>query len=71
MSQMIGLPGRVYHMDDILIWRSTEAEHDQRPTEAYKGLKNSGVILSAKRCVFYQASVKFLELLRRKITSCQ
>ncbi|GBL82434.1 Uncharacterized protein K02A2.6 [Araneus ventricosus] len=48
MSQMLeGIPGTICHMDDILIWGSTQEEHDQRLTEVCKKLKNSGKELFA------------------------
>ncbi|GBM86660.1 Uncharacterized protein K02A2.6 [Araneus ventricosus] len=61
MSQMLeGIPGTICHMDDILIWGSTQEEHDQRLTEVCKKLKNSGMTLNAKKCIFSQTSIKFL-----------
>ncbi|GBM85795.1 Transposon Ty3-I Gag-Pol polyprotein [Araneus ventricosus] len=37
VSQMLaGIPGTICHMDDILIWGSTQGEHDQRLTEVCK-----------------------------------
>ncbi|GBO25325.1 Transposon Ty3-I Gag-Pol polyprotein [Araneus ventricosus] len=61
MSQMLeGIPGTICHMDDILIWGSTQEEHDQRLTEVCKRLKNSGMTLNAKKCIFSQTSIKFL-----------
>ncbi|GBN33419.1 Retrovirus-related Pol polyprotein from transposon 17.6 [Araneus ventricosus] len=47
-------------MDDILIWGSTQEEHDQRLTEVCKRLKNSGMTLNAKKCIFSQTSIKCL-----------
>ncbi|GBN59420.1 Transposon Ty3-I Gag-Pol polyprotein [Araneus ventricosus] len=42
MSQMLeSIPGTICHMD-ILIWGSTQEEHDQRLTEVCKRLNNSG-----------------------------
>ena len=55
-----GLPGTVCHMDDLLIWGSTQAEHDQRLIEVCKRLKNSGMALNAKKCAFSQTSIKYL-----------
>ncbi|GBM21326.1 Uncharacterized protein K02A2.6 [Araneus ventricosus] len=61
MSQMLyGIPGTICHMDDILIWGSTQEEHDQRLTEVCKRLKNSGMTFNAKKCIFSQTSIKFL-----------
>ncbi|GBN48785.1 Transposon Tf2-6 polyprotein [Araneus ventricosus] len=55
-----GIPGTICHMDDILIWRSTQEEHDQRLTEVCKRLKNFGMTLNAKKCIFAQTSIKGL-----------
>ncbi|GBN50696.1 Retrovirus-related Pol polyprotein from transposon 17.6 [Araneus ventricosus] len=61
MSQMLeGIPGTICHMDDILIWGSTEEEHDQRLIEVCNRLMNSGMTLNAKKCIFSQTSIKFL-----------
>ncbi|GBM11089.1 Retrovirus-related Pol polyprotein from transposon 17.6 [Araneus ventricosus] len=61
MSQMLeGIPGTICHMDDILIWGSTQEEHDQRLTEVCNRLKNSGMTLNAKKCIFSQTSINFL-----------
>ncbi|GBM24969.1 Retrovirus-related Pol polyprotein from transposon 17.6 [Araneus ventricosus] len=61
MSQMLeGIPGTICHMDDILLWVSTQEEHDQRLTEVCKRLKNSGMTLNAKKSNFSQTSIKFL-----------
>ncbi|GBM26626.1 Retrovirus-related Pol polyprotein from transposon 17.6 [Araneus ventricosus] len=61
MSQMLeGIPGTICHMDAILIWGSTQEEHDQRLTEVCKRLKNSGMTLNAKKGIFSQTSIKFL-----------
>ena len=40
-------------MEDILIWGSTQAEHN-RLTEIYKQLKDFGMTLNAKKCVSFQ-----------------
>ncbi|GBM88812.1 hypothetical protein AVEN_229448-1 [Araneus ventricosus] len=55
-----GIPGTICHMDVILIWGSTQEEHDQRLTEVCKRLKNSGMTLNAEKCIFSQTSIKFL-----------
>ncbi|GBN89991.1 Transposon Ty3-G Gag-Pol polyprotein [Araneus ventricosus] len=69
MSQMLeGISGTIYHIDDILIWGSTQEEHDQRLKEVYKRLKNSGMTLNAKKCIFSQTSIKVLG--HRMLVTC-
>ncbi|GBO34013.1 Transposon Ty3-I Gag-Pol polyprotein [Araneus ventricosus] len=44
MSQMLeGIPGTICHMDDILIWGSTQEEHDQRLTEVCHIIDGQGI----------------------------
>ncbi|GBM00675.1 Retrovirus-related Pol polyprotein from transposon 17.6 [Araneus ventricosus] len=61
MSQMLeGIPGTFCHMDDSLIWGSTQEEHDQRLTEVCNRLKNSSMTLNAMKFILSQTSIKFL-----------
>ena len=44
-------------MDDVLVHRKTQQEHDQR---LRKRLQEAGVTLNAEKCQFSKKSVKFL-----------
>ena len=58
-----GLDGVVCPMDDVLIFRSTTAEHDTR-------LQSAGVALNPTKCEFNKSSVKFLSHLVDKDGIC-
>ena len=61
MSQMlVGLPGTVCMMDDILVFGATQEEHDDRLRTVLKRIQESGMTLNADKCQFSQKRVKFL-----------
>ena len=61
MSQMlVGLPGTVCMMDDILVFGATQEEHDDRLRTVLKRIQESGMTLNAEKCQFSQKRVKFL-----------
>ena len=47
-------------MDDVLIFGSDKAQHDQRLTAVLKRLQTTGVTLNSERCEFVKICVKFL-----------
>ena len=49
----------IVHMDDILIHRRNEEEHDARVQEVLKRLQEAGVTLKDK-CEFSKRTIKFL-----------
>ena len=61
MSQILeGLDGVLCQMDDVLIFGSDKAQHDQRLTAALKRLQAAGVTLNSEKCEFAKTRVKFL-----------
>ena len=54
-----GVPGVIYHMDDVLIHGTTREEHDQRVDEMMEKIQRSGMTLNNK-CEFSMTSTKFL-----------
>ena len=61
MSQILeGLDGVLCQMDDVLIFGSDKAKHDQRLTAALKRLQVAGVTLNSEKCEFAKTCVKFL-----------
>ena len=61
MSQALeGLSGVLCHMDDILIWGSTQIEHDQRLKATLERLRETGITLNKQKCCFSEKSIKFL-----------
>uniref|UniRef100_A0A3B1IHV4 ribonuclease H n=1 Tax=Astyanax mexicanus TaxID=7994 RepID=A0A3B1IHV4_ASTMX len=60
MSQILeGLEGVLCHMDDILVFGTTQTEHDQRLYAVLKKLQKAGITLNEK-CEFSKRSVRFL-----------
>ena len=55
-----GLDGVLCHMDDVLIFGATNAEHDQRLMAALSRLEKAGVTLNPSKCKFNCKSVSFL-----------
>ena len=61
MSNILqGLSGVVCLMDDILVNGHTQKEHDERLDAVFTTLRESGITLNAKKCMFSQTEVKFL-----------
>lgn len=61
MSQILeGLKGVVCMMDDILIYGSTQAEHDSHLISVLDKIKASGATLNEDKCQFSKKSIKFL-----------
>ncbi|XP_054267309.1 uncharacterized protein K02A2.6-like [Macrosteles quadrilineatus] len=48
------------HIDDILVWGSSQEEHDLILNEVLKKLRNAGITLNKDKCVFSQPEVQFL-----------
>lgn len=47
-----GLEGVVCHMDNILIWRTTKAQHDVRVHTVLERAEKAGVTLNMSKCEF-------------------
>ena len=61
MSQILtGLKGVICHIDDVLIFGSNQAEHDDRLCAVLDRLSETGVTLNGDKCVFGQSQIKFL-----------
>ena len=54
------LPGVVLYMDDILVFGSNKAEHDQRLNRVMTAIENSGLKLNRKKCEFTVSKLEFL-----------
>ena len=55
-----GLKGVVCHMDDVLIFGSTQAEHDINLLAALERIQSAGATLNPQKCEFSKTTVKFL-----------
>ena len=58
-----GLDGVVCFMDDVLIYATTEEEHDQRLRSVLDRIASAGVTLNLLKCLFKQKEIKFLGLI--------
>uniref|UniRef100_A0A5S6QK34 Reverse transcriptase domain-containing protein n=1 Tax=Trichuris muris TaxID=70415 RepID=A0A5S6QK34_TRIMR len=57
---LVGFPGVLCHMDDILVFCEPYEEHDERLEKALNRLSDSGLTLNAK-CQFRRRSLIFLD----------
>ena len=55
-----GLPGVLCHVDDILVFGTTTAEHDCRLNAVLERIKTAGITLNAEKCQFSQQRITFL-----------
>ena len=55
-----GIDGVLYQMDDILIFGTTQSQHDERIREVLRRLQKENVTLNSKKCQFSVQEVKFL-----------
>ena len=55
-----GLKGVVCQMDDVLVFGSNQAEHDERLIATLERIKAAGVTLNKDKCKFSVNAVKFL-----------
>ena len=56
----MGLAGYICLIDDVLVFGSTEAEHDLRLDAVMKRIESAVVTLNLEKCSFRQCSLKFL-----------
>ncbi len=54
------LPGVVHYVDDVLVYGTTAAEHDQRLRVVLARLRRAGFAISDAKCVFRKPAVVFL-----------
>ena len=57
---LLGLPGVLCHIDDILIYGKDAAEHKSRLQATLKRIQSAGIPLNEGKCQFYQSRVTFL-----------
>ena len=57
---LLGLPGVLCHVDDILVFGTTSAEHDSRLNAVMERIRTAGIILNAEKCQFSQPCITFL-----------
>ena len=55
-----GLPGALCLIDDILIYGSTQAEHDKNLQAVLERIQSAGVTLNKEKCEFGKTIIKFL-----------
>ena len=61
MSQILsGQEGTLCHIDDVLIYGSTQQEHDERLHSALAQIQSADLTLNAKKCEFNKSEIKFL-----------
>ena len=61
MSKILsGLPGVLCHMDDVLIFGTSQTEHDDRLTSVLQRLQKAGATLNKAKCEFGVHTVKLL-----------
>ncbi|XP_048759371.2 uncharacterized protein K02A2.6-like [Ostrea edulis] len=61
MSEILcGIEGVLCHMDDILIFATTQGQHDAILENILSILKDNGLTLNNKKCEFSKSSVTFL-----------
>lgn len=49
---LTGLEGILCRMDNVLIYASSQEEHDQRLTKALNRIQSSGITLNPDKCEF-------------------
>ena len=57
---LVNTEGAVCLIDDVLVYGSTQSEHDQRLLKVLKKLSEAGLTLNKEKCVFNATSIKFL-----------
>ena len=55
-----GIPYVVYHIDDILVMGTSEADQLEQLEEVLRQLQENGLRLQRNKCQFFEASVEFL-----------
>lgn len=61
MGQVLsGQEGVVCHMDDVLIWGATQAQHDERLRAVMDRLRAAGITLNKDKCEFGVTQISFL-----------
>ena len=62
------LDGVSIYVDDIIVWGSTEAEHDERLEKTLQILTDVGLVLNVDKCYFGKPQVPYLgEIVRQDV----
>ena len=62
MEQMFeNIEGVRVYIDDIIVWGSTEAEHDKRLAEVQQHIEHYGLQLNTDKCMYRNDSVTVLD----------
>ena len=56
---LAGIPGAINLSDDILVYGKTQKEHNDSLRATFQRLKDSGLTLNKKKCVYNQPSLEF------------
>ena len=57
---LLGLPGVLCHVDDVLAFGKDQTEHEARLHATLKEIQAAGITLIETKCQFHQKSVTFL-----------
>ena len=57
---LVGLPGVLCHIDDVLIFGKDVQEHDARLEQVLQQIQAAGATLNQEKCQFHKSSIKFL-----------
>ena len=57
---LVGVEGVLCHMDDILVFGHTKADHDARLYETLQKLQSAGVTLNPSKCQLERTELRFL-----------
>ena len=60
MELLDGLQGVVVYLDDIVVFGSSVAEHDQNLEKVIKAIRKAGLKLNEDKCKFSQNAIEFL-----------
>jgi len=57
---LVGIPGIVCHIDDVLIFGKTQKEHDERLRAVLQAIQKAGMTLNREKCKFNKSCISFL-----------
>jgi len=57
---LVGIPGIVCHVDDILMFGKDQKEHDDRLRSVLQAIQKAGLTLNREKCQFNKSSFSFL-----------
>lgn len=59
-KMLLGCEGTANFIDDIIVYGTTEQEHDQRLNKVLEVLKNNDVLLNKSKCIYKVNKIEFL-----------